>query len=176
MSHLGLEALRGQYCWGAHYEDLLNLSMSFGPPKLVVTAVPRESKSCLAGQRVADARGKWWLWVYLAYWRVLRAGRKSANSSSPMRTKQRAIQFLEGQKLTDIRVDVRTGATSFIFDLGGALEVRRREPGSPKEVWLLYEPSGYVLSVRGDGTYDHKPASGTDGRRGIARRALTSLL
>jgi len=176
MSHLGLEALRGQYCWGEHYMEQVNLSMSFGPPRLRVTSVPRESKSRLAGQRVVDVKGKWWLWVYLAYWRVLEKGRTLASTSSAMRKKQRAIGFLNGQKLRDMRVDVCTGSTSFVFDLGGVLEVRRFERDSRKELWLLYEPSGYVLHVRGDGTYDHGPASGLDGRRGIERRALTSLL
>jgi 16S rRNA U516 pseudouridylate synthase RsuA-like enzyme len=66
-----------------------------------------------------------------------------------------AMQRLSGQKLINVHINTLTGATSFDFDLGGNLKVRRFESDSNEELWLLYKPKGYVLTVRGDGHYSH---------------------
>lgn len=69
------------------------------------------------------------------------------------------IKFLDGQKLTHVDLDPRTGKTRFEFDLGGVLEARRFDRAFDIELWLLYKPNGYVLSVRGDGQYNHEPGT-----------------
>jgi 16S rRNA U516 pseudouridylate synthase RsuA-like enzyme len=66
-----------------------------------------------------------------------------------------AMQRLSGQKLINVHINALTGATSFEFDLGGSLKVRRFDSDSNEELWLLYKPMGYVLTVRGDGHYSH---------------------
>ena len=83
-----------------------------------------------------------------------------------------AAMQLNGQKLMEVQVNPETGATRFVFDLGSILEAYRLDPEDDDELWWLYEPSGYVLSVRGDGTYDHEPGSGTDERPAVVRRPL----
>jgi hypothetical protein len=64
--------------------------------------------------------------------------------------------------LKEVEVNPRTGATRFDFDLGGRLEVRRMERNSEDDLWMLYEPNGYVLCVRGDGRYSHAFGSDRD--------------
>jgi hypothetical protein len=95
-----------------------------------------------------------------------------ATGASSFRKIQVAMARLEGQKLINVNVDPRTGATRFEFDVGGALEVRRFEPNSEDELWLLYKPNGYVLSVSGNGRYSHVPGSDADGRTRVELRKI----
>lgn len=46
-------------------------------------------------------------------------------------------------------------ASVFEFDLGSRLEAKPYNQTSDQ--WLLFEPSGYVFSLRGDGYYSHNP-------------------
>jgi len=75
--------------------------------------------------------------------------------------------FIKGHKLMAVSIDPRSGRTVFSFDLGATLEVRRMKAADRECLWELREPTGYVLSIRGDGTYDNGPASGTDRRPGV---------
>lgn len=61
---------------------------------------------------------------------------------------------LDGQRLTEVSIDSITGFTEFAFDLGAKLQVRRFT-ADESVIWTLYKPNGYVLGIRGDGTYTH---------------------
>ena len=76
--------------------------------------------------------------------------------------------------MMDIEVNPSTGATRFEFDLGGVLEVRRMER-SDTDIWSLFKPSGYVLSVKGDLTYAHCPGTYTDEQVRARSRPLADL-
>ena len=164
-----LRGVVGSICWGIESSRLTNLSMNFGEPRLRILREPCKSKSrveeCSSDERrrLITVRGQWWVWVYVAYWRILRAGRTRASTSSSNRHTAEALRSLDGQRLIDVEVGATTMSTTFVFDLDTILEVRRRAPNDD-EIWLLYEPDGYVLSVRGDGTFDREPASGVDAR------------
>jgi len=172
----------GQLCWGVEWTRQLNLSMSFGSPILEVVREPykTESKHPLLRQqancRQVTVRGRWWFWVYLAYWRIERSGKCLATYSSSLRAKSKAFLNLKGQKLVGIRVDPDCGTTRFDFDLDTVLEIRRMESDSKDDLWLLYEPDGYVLSVRGDGTLEHGPGSGLDERVKVKSRFKSALI
>ena len=58
-----------------------------------------------------------------------------------------------------VAVEPETGATRFVFDLGCVLHCRRFERDTDAELWMLYKPSGYVLSVHGNGTFSHQRGS-----------------
>ncbi len=170
--------LLGQMCWGVHFSRLLNLSMNFGKPRLRVREPYRASAKSDAVRRIAAGRlvapkGPWWLWIYLAHWKLCTWGQKVRSGSSPLRRIDAALRHLEGQKLVAAAVDERSGATRLAFDLGGVLHVRRRARNAD-ELWMLYEPSGYVLSVHGDGSWSHEPGSGTDARPRVIKRPLPS--
>ena len=155
------QPLYGHPCWGLRYDRNLNLSMNFGKPSLEIRE-PRstESKS-EAVQRMASRRrvtvgGEWWLWIYCCYWRLTSDNLDLATGSSSFRRIEKATAQLAGQKLVSVAIEPATGATRFVFDLGCVLRCRRFERDTDAELWMLYKPSGYVLSVHANGTVSHQ--------------------
>lgn len=152
--------LYGKPCWGIEWDRQLNLSLSFGDPILHVRE-PFESTSKLpkirelSSRRRVTVKGAWWLWVFCSYWKISFDSVSAASSSSSYLQKSKAMSKLQGQILEQVCINPRSGATRFEFDLGGVLEVRRFERDSKDDLWILYKPSGYVLTIRGDGQYSH---------------------
>ena len=68
-----------------------------------------------------------------------------------------ALARLSGQKLSHVNVNPDTAATQLDFDLGATLSIRRMGIKSQGDIWSLYKPTGYVLSVRADGRYSDEP-------------------
>jgi len=160
----------GLPCWGLNFERMLNLSMNFGDPSLKIRE-PIDRPAKLEANRRNNARrlvtvkGEWWLWIYCSFWKIVANGKRLAAQSSSLRTIEKGMNNLQGQKL--IAVDIRpdTGATRFAFDLGAELHCRRFERETEHdELWTLYKPSSFVLAVYGDGTYTHHRGS-EDGPR-----------
>lgn len=134
--------------------------MMFGTPSLeirepYVTKFASEAAKRMASRRNVTIRGEWWLWIYCSYWSLTSDDRRLATGSSSARQIEWAIQQLDGQKLVSAVVKPETGATKFAFDLGCVLDCRRFERNSNQELWMLYKPSGYVLSAHGDGAISH---------------------
>jgi hypothetical protein len=176
----GLRDVIGQICWGVSWTKLLNLSLSLGNPRLKVLREPDEiirprQRSGKQAKRTVAVRGEWWLWVYVAHWRILNGEQLMASSSSSYRKKTGAFAVLQGQKLENLRIKPRTYSTQIDFDLGCTLEIRRTTASSKDEMWLLYEPDDYVLSLRGDGVIEREPASSIDTRMTIAGTARGGL-
>ncbi len=164
--------LRGQVCWGVNWAPNLNLSMSFGEPHLRIRE-PHVTKSKAqivqqwASCRMVTVKGRWWLWICSAYWKLTFSDSLVATSSASLRQKTMAMARLHGQKLKDIRVTPETGATEFLFDLGGSLQVRRFNLGASLRVrkvllkkdsyiWTLSNyKNGFSLGVRRDGTFTY---------------------
>ncbi len=158
------KGLIGKLCWGVEWERQLNLSMSFGDPKLrirepYVSKSPSQRVREIASCRNVKVKGKWWLWVFCAYWRIVIPNTVTAKNSSPLRIKKTAMARLNGQKLVNVRANDHDGSTEFAFDLGAVLQVRPFQKGDDADVWTLYKPNGYVVWVRGDGKFTH--AKGT---------------
>ncbi len=174
-----LNRLIGHYCWNAYYERMLNLDLNFGPPRLRVRE-PHETTSRsprakeFASCRLVRPKGTWWFWLRMASWTIRRSGKKLASFSSSQKDMKRAFMHLNGQKLRSFHIHPDTGRTRLTFDLGGELDIRRFEKDSVDELWILYEPNGYCLSVYGNGTYDHNPGSGSDCRPAIRGRKITT--
>jgi hypothetical protein len=153
----------GLLCWGVTWDSQLNLSMSFGDPILRIRE-PYVSKSRSprlrehASYRQVRVRGKWWLWILCARWKLTISRSLFATGSSSQRKRKLAMARLDGQRLTMITIEPLTGATEFGFDLGATLRVRRLV-ADDSDIWTLYKPNGYVLGIRGDGTCTH--AKGT---------------
>jgi hypothetical protein len=151
--------LRGQMCWGVEWDSQLNLSMNFGGPHLSIrepfvsrSASPRIRE--IASLRAVTVEGTWLLWIFCAYWKLTISDSVTATSTSSCRMKKIAMSRLDGQKLMDIRVNPITGATDFTFDLGARLQTKRFEKDD-SEIWMFHKPNGFILSVRGDGTYTY---------------------
>lgn len=158
------QPLYGRPCWGLSYDRYLNLSMNFGDPSLRVrepyrTRSASEAVQRMAARRLVTIRGEWWLWLHCCYWRLSGEAHDLATGSSSLRRIQQAVSQLEGQALTAVTIESRTGASRFIFDLGCVLHCRRFERDSDEELWALYEPGGIVLSAHGDGNLDRRLGS-----------------
>ena len=155
------QPLYGQPCWGLHYQRQLNLSMNFGNPSLRIrepfhTNAKSDIGRQMAARRCVTVSGEWWLWIYCCYWKLTSDGLPLATGSSSIRKIDRAMAQLDGQALVSVTVEPETGATRFVFDLGCVLHCRRFERDSDAELWMLYKPTGYVLSVHGNGAASHE--------------------
>jgi hypothetical protein len=135
------------------------MSMSFGRPNLLVRD-PHVTKTRsrrfreFSSYRRITVKGEWWLWILCAHWRLTISPSIAATGSSSLREKNVAITRLDGQRLTGMTIDSITGFSEFVFDLGAKLQVRRFT-ADDSDIWTLYKPNGYVLGIRGDGTYTH---------------------
>ncbi len=159
-----VKPLLGEWCWEVEWCNLTNLSLRFGEPRLEIIREPTTSTARgkwlqrMAARRVVSISGRWKIWVYVAKWRIIHLGECLGNESSSYSKKLKAFAYLQGQRLTDIRISSRTRATCFEFDLNTVLEVRRmrRRQNEDEEVWVLYERGGYMRFVLADGTFSRK--------------------
>lgn len=167
--------LYGHPCWGLHYDRTLNLSMNFGNPSLTIrepirTTSASKTAARILGRRNVTIRGEWWLWIYCCHWRLSTGELTLATGASSLRKIERAISELEGQQLASVAIDNETGATRFAFDLGMVLHCRRFNRTTDSELWMLYTPSGYVLSVAGNGRIGHQRSRASEKRPGSILR------
>ena len=160
--HEILEILIGLHCWDVYYNDDLNLSMSFGQPIMKIRE-PKKVHSKIErirqvrAHRLVTVRGEWWLWILSAYWKLSVKGSGEVTGASSLIKKKRALALLDGQKLTGVKINPKTSATQMEFDLGAKLSIRRFSSQDDGDIWSLYQPNGYVLSVRADGKYNNDP-------------------
>ncbi|MBI3407003.1 MAG: hypothetical protein HY040_01420 [Planctomycetes bacterium] len=163
------QPLFGQPCWGLDFTRILSLSMNFGKPSLRIrepytTTSKSEAVQLLAQRRRVTVRGEWWLSIYCCYWRLSLDNLPLATGSSSFRRIRLAMAQLTEQHLISVRVEPVSGATLFAFDLGCVLECRRFDRDSDAEVWMLYKPNGYVLSVHGNGCFRHQRGNDAEKR------------
>lgn len=173
------QSIYGHPCWGLHFDRRVNLSMNFGKPSLNIrqpfrTDSTSEAVRRMASRRRVTVRGEWWLWMYCCFWRLTSNDLPLATSSSSLRRIQKAIALLDGQQLASVTVDPETGATRFGFDLGCVLHSRRFKRDSDDELWMLYKPSGYVLSVYRNGTFSHH--RGSEDKPGVRQPIKNGVL
>ena len=154
--HDAFAPLLGRPAWQVRKGHGSFLTMEFGDPHLEVRApspAAMESSEAvrkLAAKRIVTVRGAWHLWIYCCHWKITREGILEAEDESTDHAIMHAAAFLDGQILDSVAVQ-SASATVFRFDLGGTLSTHPYAEGGEDEQWLLYEPTGTVLSVRGDG-------------------------
>lgn len=159
--------LLGTPCWNVRVGHGSFLTLEFGEPHLEIHAprppnpshTPRMQK--LFARRRVYVHGEWHLWIYCCDWRVTAHGEPVGDSDSD-EDMERAARELDGQALVEVEHDPASGGWSFVFDLGGRLETWPYEllHGSidpAEEQWHLYEPSGLVLTLFGDGSFTRHP-------------------
>lgn len=117
---------------------------------------PRQGDPEMFMGRSAHVHGEWHLWIYCCLWSLSVEGRELAHCESDDITIARALVVLEGQALANVEADV-DGRSTFSFDLGCVLSTKPAPPGTyshePVDQWLLYQPTGQVLTFRGDGCF-----------------------
>jgi hypothetical protein len=165
-----LAPLKGKPCWNVHQGHGAFLTLEFGEPSLEIEeprapkpgTLPRAAR--LLRRRSVRVRGAWRLWVYCCHWQIVNreTGRILAHEESTRRTIEKAAFFLDGQALQRVAVSAHPSISMLHFDLGGTLITRAltTEDGDwdgTEEQWMLFEPSGSVLSLCGNGTYSYHP-------------------
>jgi hypothetical protein len=161
-----LRRLYGKPCWQAQKGYSSVLTFDFGTPRIEIREPLKKIRAKsprvrqVLSRRDALVRGEWYLFIYVCTW-TLSLGRKVlARSRSRQERIEWAARELRGQALTRATIDRHTGATTFFFDFGGKLELRRMKAGD--ELWTLWTPGRRVLSIRGDGAYSYQPSDGAD--------------
>lgn len=151
----------GRPCWQVQQGYGSFLTLEFGQPHLKVrnpeAPQPGDSPKIrrMKERRIARVYGDWHLWIYCCDWKIVQDGKEAAHSESAGARIRRAARDLDGQMLQQVVVIPRDGKTQFRFDLGGTLYTWPTD--RKQEQWLLYEPSGQVLTMRGDGQYQYGP-------------------
>jgi hypothetical protein len=113
-------------------------------------------------RRQVTVRGEWHLWVSSCDWVICQDGARLATSHSADGRVTAALRTLDGQALREVQVAPDGRRSLFTFDLGGVLEtLAYATPVAvpPDEQWLLFDPAGWVLAVRGDGRYTYHPGA-----------------
>lgn len=149
----------GRPSWKAEQGHGSFLAFEFGEPRLEISE-PRELLYVISDklrgralQRIACVHGEWHLWIYCCAWSIRLNGKQLAQSESSRLRILRAVRVINGQALTQVS-SKSNGRWLFDFDLGGSLLTWPTDEDS--EQWVLYVPSGYVLTVRADGCFKHE--------------------
>jgi len=150
----------GHPCWDV--TTRYGLAMEFGKPQLEISLFVEKHKYHYKPKRITgpkryvSVRGQWKLWIFMAHWKMSYKGKKIVTSSSSDYNLNRAASHLSGQKLVNIEVNPKTGATKFDFDLGCTIEARRWQKDSKDDLWYLYIRDKYCLTMKGDGSYTYE--------------------
>jgi hypothetical protein len=151
--------LYGKPCWNVKPGHGSFLTFEFGEPRIEIIE-PRTTEGRVSARvrrnlarRIVYPRGEWHLWIYCCDWSVSRSGKVVGDCSTNRRIRK-AADDLDGQVLTDITIVKRGCRTIFEFDLGSVMETKPYDRGS--EQWMLYEPSGNVLTLRADKRYSYQ--------------------
>src|SRR5512145_495925 len=110
-------------CWQVRWDNQVGLDMNFGNPHLVIRH-PRSSASksprvqALAARRRVHLHGTHWLQVAPEAWEIVLADGTRARRGASARQCDIACARLSGERLLDVEIDTKTGASEFRFDLG----------------------------------------------------------
>ena len=148
--------LYGRPCWGVEQGYGSFLTFEFDAPKLKILE-PREFLYIISDKlrvrtlrRSAYVHGEWHLWIYCCARAIRLNGKQLAHWELASLRIERAVGVLNGQALTKVSPGPG-GRWVFDFDLGGSLLTWPYDEES--EQWMLYQPSGEVLTVRADGYF-----------------------
>jgi hypothetical protein len=150
--------LYGKPCWGVKNCVGSDITFEFGEPHLEIrepiAAGPKASRRVrdLLEKRQVFVHGQWHLVIWLCDWEIFQKG-KRLGSHRARSNLDRLLRSLDGQKLVRFSMDARGSRCKFEFDLGGMLVTSHPEPGH--DHWVLFEPSGHVLTLRGDSKYSY---------------------
>jgi len=163
----------GKPCWQVEQGYGSFLTFEFGQPSLHIRE-PRQASAQAtekvrknAARRQVYVHGDWHLWIYICDWRIVSHEQEMANHDSSRRVIKKATTELNGQLLKRVNVS-DLFACVFEFDLGGRLEIfpNYDEYEKTVDLWLLYEPSGNVFTLRADGQY-HRDLGDTPPKKHI---------
>jgi hypothetical protein len=115
-------------------------------PRMADLKASRRVRDLLA-RRLIVVHGDWHLCIDVCDWEIFQQG-KRVGSSRSRSDLQRIVSSLSGQKLIRFSFRSRGNDCVFEFDLGGVLVTHASD--TDYDQWTLFEPSGFVLTLRGD--------------------------
>lgn len=159
------QPIYGTPCWSVEQGYGSFLTFEFGQPTLRITEPHEPSEQAPesvrknAARRFVYVRGEWHFWVHSCAWQIFLHDQEIANHDSDQASVKDATRQLNGQLLTQVRItDAFT--TILEFDLGGRLEISPDDYfDETSDLWLLYQPSGNVFTLRADGQYHNMPGN-----------------
>jgi hypothetical protein len=122
-------------------------------------------------------RGDWHLWIHNCFWRLLWNGEEALFCEDDREDMRPILNAMSGAQLESVGISGTDRSTRFTFDLGWVLEtspyesaisvhrlgreITTRWGDEATEQWMLFEPSGMVLSLDNYGTvgYERRDAS-----------------
>lgn len=163
-----LAQIYGQPCWGVQHQQKY-LTLEFGQPYLkvrkcedfqdVIQEATHLSKQELKRfsqelhRRKVFVFGEWHLWILSCDWAIENSHKEMANSNSQRRSIAKAAREIDSQILIKASVNPKNGNSIFEFDYGGKIKIENKKDEIVQNLWVLYEPSKYALTVRSDGKY-----------------------
>jgi hypothetical protein len=151
-----IEKIYNTPCWSVKQGHGSFLTFEFGQPHLKVREPSSENRVKKSNYRKITLHGEWHLWIYCCSWKIYLSNELVAWSESSRIKVKNALEYIDGQKITNVEINSDTADTVFYFDLGGVLKTKGYSDDL-YEQWLLFEPQGNVLSVRNDGKYCYQP-------------------
>lgn len=149
------EKLYGLPSWNVRQGYSSCLTFEFGMPHQEIRPV-----KTLRGKepsRTVVIRGDWHLWIYGCDWQILQGPSVLADSESDDVLIARACATLDGQALSEVKLDTEQFSTEFQFDLGGILRTspfeKDEDDEDPMDQWLLFCQDKCVLTYCSDGTF-----------------------
>jgi hypothetical protein len=150
------DRLYGKPCWGVKHIHGSIFSFEFGKPRLEIcgpqrtsTKTPRRVREFFA-RRLVHVKGEWSVLIWCCDWEIFRRGDRMGTSRLRSNLERVALS-LEGQELVGFSVDPQKVRSVFKFDLGGKLVTTAYH--KELDLWMVYEPFGKILTLRGDSRY-----------------------
>jgi hypothetical protein len=137
--------------------------LEFGQPHLEVRE-PRialsesEKVRQLFSRRSITPRGEWHLWINCCNWRVFCADKEIAWNESSDEEIVKAANQVDGLLLINVAVIGLRRTSDFIFESDTRISMWPYDEEEAPQ-WLLFMPSGDVLTYRADGLYSLGPGN-----------------
>lgn len=98
-------------------------------------------------------KGTHQLWIYCCNWQIKANGQNIAFDESTDEKIWNAVNYLNGQKLNEVIIDLKKQITIFKFDLGGEITTFNEAYNHGSEMWMLYMPKE-VLTLNNMGKFN----------------------
>ncbi|MEL6537673.1 MAG: hypothetical protein AAFQ98_19790 [Bacteroidota bacterium] len=120
------------------------LTFEFGTPKLEISK-PLIRKSTPYPKIKHQSRevvihGAFHLWILCSNWKIKLGVQQIAFDEDTDEAIQNAADYLNGQKLLSVHIDLKKTTTVFKFDLGGELTTYNEAYKAGQDMWFLYMP------------------------------------
>jgi hypothetical protein len=140
-----ISPLLGKRVWGADLGFGSFVTLEFGTP-LAIEKSPKRP------------RGEWHLWVMYCAWRLESRTEVMAGSEDPRFKLKEAVRQMDGLALRSVTITAPALETSLTFDEGVVLHLFPIYTAE-FEHWLLFDPTGKVLSIGPNMTWSYESSN-----------------